>query len=436
MKNSRLSASLLKVADYPLVAALINRRSRRFAVGMDITRGPLQFSSQLPPMPLAKEEEELLLFAGIGDTGNNIGDMAFDEHTDTAQGTGNSEGRTLMNFRGRTIPSACGAHTSQIFLTNDDGVFFNPCHHELPQHDVPSSIVKVSNQRLEIPRRLPYMHAFNQPYSNVAGSTYFIPVTSVVPIYLNLLLLLLSEEYGFFIIDTENADAPCGLADFRQSQGGHLYEQPKDGRIMRLRDLDSMVAETAAIEQGIICQNMMLMTQAMGLGGSIQTLGSGRHMLGCNPEVFEGLGFQFEAATRSGVPSNPIGRLPVWNSLLPPFVKSMSEAVQTVVKSKFGPEGFYRQKGYTPWKPETFDVPVLAHSERTIDAAIAFCEYVQKIYGRFPAHVDAFRCAYTYQAHHLDMDFYDMHFKQGAYTKTQAEHQEKWHGGERHVSKY
>ena len=112
MKNPSLPASLHKVADYPLVEALMNRRSRRFAAGMSISHGPLHFCSQQPPMPLSWDEEELLLFAGIGDTGNNIGDMAFDEHTDKAQGVGNSEGRTLMNFHGRTIPSACGAHTS------------------------------------------------------------------------------------------------------------------------------------------------------------------------------------------------------------------------------------------------------------------------------------------------------------------------------------
>ena len=435
MKNPSLQASLDKVANYPLVAALINRRSRRFAAGMDITQGPLRFRSQLPPMPLARDEEELLLFAGSGDTGSNIGDMAFDEHTDKDQGTGNSEGRTLMNFRGRTIPSACGAHTSQIFYTNDDGVFFHACHLELPHHDVATGIVKISNHRLEIPRRLPFMHAFNQPYSNVAGSTYFIPVTSVVPIYLNLLLLLLSEEYGYFLIDTENNGEPCGLGSFGQSQGGHLHDRPEDGRIMRLRDLDTMVAETAAIEQGIICQNMMLMTQAMGLGGSIQTLGSGRHVLGSNPEIFKGLGFQFEKATRPGVSSNPVGRLPVWKSLLPPFLHSMTEAVHSVSESKFGREGFYRGSGDTPWKPETFDVPIEAHSERTVEATTAFCEYIQHTYGRFPAHVDAFRCAYTYQAHHLDMNFYDTHFKQGAYTQTQTEHQERWHG-EGHDRKY
>lgn len=427
MKKPSLPAALHRVADYPLVEALANRRSRRFALGMEITHGPLRFRSKFSPISLTPDEEELLLFAGIGDTGNNIGDMAFDEHTDQEKGEGNSEGRTLMSLQGRATPSACGAHTTQVFFTNDSGIYFNATHLKQPNGNLDAGIVKTAESRLEIPRNLPFMHAFNQAYSNVAGSTYFIPVTSVVPIYLNLLLLLLSEEYGYWLIDTENGGEPCGLSQFGRSCGGHLHDRPEGGRIMRLRDLETMVAETAAIEQGIICQNMMLMTQAMGLGGSIQTLGSGRHMLGCSPDVFQGLGFRFEQSRRSGFPSNPIGKSQVWESFLPPYIQNMSEAVRAVSDSKFGANGVYRGNENGPWKSITPEVPVEAHTERTIEAATAFCEYIQRTYGRFPAHVDAFRCAYTYQAHHLDMDFYNTHFKPGAYTNTQAEHHKKWH---------
>jgi hypothetical protein len=32
------------------------------------------------------------------------------------------------------------------------------------------------------------------------------------------------------------------------------------------------------------------------------------------------------------------------------------------------------------------------------------------------------------QAHHLDLDFYDHHFKPGAYLHTHAEHMQRWHG--------
>ena len=42
-------------------------------------------------------------------------------------------------------------------------------------------------------------------------------------------------------------------------------------------------------------------------------------------------------------------------------------------------------------------------------AKIAYCDYVYKRYGRFPARSGPFRTVLAYQAHHLDTDFYD-HF--------------------------
>jgi hypothetical protein len=34
------------------------------------------------------------------------------------------------------------------------------------------------------------------------------------------------------------------------------------------------------------------------------------------------------------------------------------------------------------------------------------------------------------QAHHLDLDFYDRHFKPGAYLETHKRHMERWHAAE------
>ncbi len=36
-------------------------------------------------------------------------------------------------------------------------------------------------------------------------------------------------------------------------------------------------------------------------------------------------------------------------------------------------------------------------------------------------------CLTYLQAHHLDLSFYDEHFEPGAYLRTHAEHQERWH---------
>ncbi|HXF52052.1 MAG TPA: hypothetical protein VNM43_10255, partial [Dehalococcoidia bacterium] len=37
-------------------------------------------------------------------------------------------------------------------------------------------------------------------------------------------------------------------------------------------------------------------------------------------------------------------------------------------------------------------------------------------------------CSYWVQAHHLDLDFYDRYYPEGAYTETQANHMRLWHG--------
>ena len=46
------------------------------------------------------------------------------------------------------------------------------------------------------------------------------------------------------------------------------------------------------------------------------------------------------------------------------------------------------------------------YSDRTIEATIAYCEYIDQRYGRFPAISGPFRTILAYQAHRLDPDFY------------------------------
>ena len=55
-------APLEQLARYPLLDALIERRSRRFGSGMSLNGGPLAYSSARPPQPLSLEEEAVLAF--------------------------------------------------------------------------------------------------------------------------------------------------------------------------------------------------------------------------------------------------------------------------------------------------------------------------------------------------------------------------------------
>lgn len=405
-----------------LVELFQKRKSRRFGLGMELSAGPLSYHSHQEPLALSSEEEDYLIFAGVGSTGMNVGDMQFHRQGQKENG----QGMALMNLQSRTVPSACAAQTTRLFYTNDDGVYF--VHHSPnPADGAVPTVQRLREGRLEIPRALPFMLSFNQWYTNRPGTTYFMPVTHVTSLYLNLLLVVLSEEYGYFFVDTDNNNAACGLDLFRRSRGGHLYDDPASRRMLTLRDLDATISDVAVQEQGIMCQNILLMQQAIGLGGSMQSVGSGRHLLGMEPQVFPGLGFQFVYPSRPGVRPNPIGLADVWEGPVTEHTTDMGSAVRAIVDSKFGPHGTYRNGHPRPWSSPEVGAEVQPHSERTIAAAIALCNYVVQTYGRFPAHADAFRSVVACQAHHLDLDFYDTYYPPHTLPHSHRDHLTTWH---------
>jgi hypothetical protein len=67
-----------RVLGYPLVEALISRRSRRFAKGMSMNGGPLAYESAKAPEPLSLEEEAALAFAGCGVTGPTLAELPYE----------------------------------------------------------------------------------------------------------------------------------------------------------------------------------------------------------------------------------------------------------------------------------------------------------------------------------------------------------------------
>lgn len=410
------------VAVRTLLQLLEQRKTRRFGCGMELPAGPLRYRSAMPPIPLSREEVRYLLYAGVGETGPHLADMQYVRRTGREDG----QGMAIMNFQGRTIASACAANTTKLFFTDDQGVYFaaSVAH---PEQGPPPDLVTLREGRLEIPRRMPYMLSFNQWYTNRPGTLYIIPVTEIARVYLNLLLVLLSEEYGYFFVDADNGHAACGLDSFRKSRGGHLHDDPSLNRVMTLRELDAAICETALQEQGLVCQNLFLMAQAIGLGGGIQSVGSGRHLLGLEPHLFQGLGFSFVTPGVPGARANPVGLANVWEGPCPPFVSSIEEAVLSLVDSKFGMKGLYTSPTARPWFSPEGRTHIRPHEQRTIEAVISFCNYVYRTYGRFPAHVDAFKTVIAFQAHHLDVGFYDKFYPREAVPRTHREHFATWH---------
>lgn len=409
-------------ATFTLLDLLQQRKTRRFGRGMTLPGGPLQYTSHHEPVPLSREEERYLIYAAIGRSGRNLGDMQFVGRPGASVGQGNA----LMNFNSRTVPSPCSAQTTQLFYTNDDGVFF-VADAAGPDHPWDLDVIQLQSSRLDIPREAPFMLPFNQWYSNRPGTTLFIPVTNIASLYLNLLLMMFSEETGYFIVDTDNGNAGCGLDAFRKSTGGHLHDDLKARRMFSLRELDAAICETAIQEQGIICEHIALMQQALGLGGGIQSVGSGRHLLGLEPHIYPGLGFHFVVPPGKPLRANPVGIPEVWEGPTPPFVPSMKAAVTRLVASKFGPDGTFRKPQEQPWVQPKTAQQVPQHSERAIEATIAFTEYVLGTYGRFPAHADACKSIVACQTHHLDEDFYATFYPDSALPDAHREHMHTWH---------
>ena len=93
--------------NFSLFDAIMNRRSRRFGVGMEITEGPNKFKSTNPPIPLDEVEEALLIAAGTGITGLNLGDLPWAARPEKIDQLPNwcGEGNTLVEYAGRSWPS-------------------------------------------------------------------------------------------------------------------------------------------------------------------------------------------------------------------------------------------------------------------------------------------------------------------------------------------
>jgi hypothetical protein len=445
-----------ELARYPLLDALRDRRSRRFGTGMEMKTGPLAHRSEAPPQRLSEDEEALLAFAACGLTGPALLELDF------APGGG---GSIVAGLFGRTVASGDAIHTVSVFVVNDGATWLLKRPQDFAPAEIPELVemgrrgeltelyrrsrVKVRDGRAAPPLHPLYNLSVNQWSIYDPPSTYFLPVNELTLMYVNGILEIFGEETGAFVVDERAHFRPAGLGRFARSRGGHLHDDPRDQRVLTIQQLEGLVTEFVTLEQGMVLQNLALMTQALGLGGfphwaahpfgwlealgfrmrrmrGSRYLGMGRvlgflaGLLGRDPEVSVALGLEVD------------GR-PLLTPFCPPWVPSMEAAVQAVVELKFGKDGIYRGGvGHGSWKdPERVGAAAKAPSAATIEAAIAYCEYVHRRYGRFPAYPPPFRTVLGYQAGHVDVDFYDRFYRPEALSETQRRHMERWHPGTR-----
>src|SRR3954468_1703873 len=203
-------AGLQDFFSYPLSQCLQDRRTRRVAQGVSLQAGEITYESANRPSPLTPLEEAIMI-ASTGVTGAVMHDGPL------IKPSGKPElGTPFLHIAGRAGSSADNAQGTAMFMINDEGVWLiqRPQGREamealagLPARwsdrteadwlaDANGVKRKVYDQRFEFPREWPYYLGWNAQFSNVPGSTCFLPVVDNTRQYINVLLILLSEPHG------------------------------------------------------------------------------------------------------------------------------------------------------------------------------------------------------------------------------------------------
>jgi hypothetical protein len=419
--------------DYSLMDAVFKRRTRRIAFGAEIPGGPTKYKSEKPPMPLSELEEALLVQAGTGLSGFNLADLPFCDEQGRDAG-----GNTMIQFSGRTWPSPCASHDTELFFWNDEGTYVMKLHNVDPDrvlnyetYDDRERVlefhrkctVKLFDGRPEYPHTYPTMLPFNIPISDIPGTTIFLPIADTTFELINVLLLMCGwPDGGLTIVDQENGGRPAGCERWiKEGLLNEMYKAPLDyfGRI-------------SSIESGFMIQNLLLTIQAMGLGGWVHAHPGSLVLLGGTP-LTRGLGFRFTTGTggsMQGMPM-PVGLDGVLEAYCPPYYENMDAAVDAVVERKFASGGLYDPQGKPASAFKNHHEVVRGvprYSDALVQCVKDICNYIYDTYGRFPSHVDAITTPGCWvQVHHLDLEFYDRFYDKGAYTETQLNHMRLWH---------
>lgn len=421
-------SGLKNALDFPLIEALLGRRSRRFALGASISDGPLAFTSRHEPYPLTETEKMLVLSAAAGNTSWHH----MINRREGAQGLPNY----AVFAGGRTIPAAAGWHTSELFFTDDDGVYIfatrdAPALVEREQdgsigleqmleaHD--QRIRKLTDGRLNLPPAQPFIAKHNTWCANLPGSLLIIPVADVA------LLMLASLSYlvqnGACIYDNIHGEPIAGIERFQ-----HMIDVDNP---LPLSEIELSALTFCTVEVASSCYAGMLMLQAMGLGGWMYTGMNGLAILGASgePDV-PGLGFRYDTDDRWAIP-NVTGLPGVFEAHCPPHYPDMRAAVEALAEKKFGRGGPYHVDTPGPWRDSSrVRGSAEVYSEETKACVALMAQHIYDRFGKFPGTVPSIRVELYLQALHLDLEFYDQHFNPGAYLRTHAQHMADWHPAE------
>jgi hypothetical protein len=419
--------ALESMSQFPLIQALAGRRSRRFCVGAEIPEGPLAFKSNQKPIPLTEMEQMVVLTSMAGSTGWHY-TISYNE-TVRSKLPSYSAGPA-----GRTFPSAAGFHTSDLFFTDDNGTYYfstrdlhppsenylgkrEQLENHLAEHR--KRIRKLSDKRLYIPKKTPYMDPHNTWIANHEGSTLILPVVDLAQHMLDGIWYYALD--GRVIYDDISKKPIPEIDKFP-----NVIANPND--VIPLSFLEMMAIAECSAEISMSCYAGALMLQAMGLGGWAFDGLDWMAILGASgdPKI-PGFGFRYDTNERWSLP-NITGLPDVFEAYCPPHYPNMSEAVEALAKRKYGEGGVYNEGTPGAWK-DSARVRGSAHraSQEFKECVALQAQYIYDTYRKFPATVPSIFAFMYLQAHHLDLSFYDHYFKPGAYLSTHAEHMKNWH---------
>ena len=190
-------------------------------------------------------------------------------------------------------------------------------------------LVKLSDERIHLPREEPYLEGHNTWCVNVPGSLLVIPVGDLAQHTLAGSCFL--TQNGYCLTDDVNGRPIPGMERFRG-----LVDVDD---LFPLTFFDQYMLAEITAELACCCYAGVLTLQAMGLGGWMFDGIDRFSMLGAsgNPEV-PGLGFRYDEDERWSVP-NPTGLEGVFEAFCPPHHDDMRAAVEAFCERKFGAGG-------------------------------------------------------------------------------------------------
>ena len=424
-----MSDPLSELLNYPLLAAIFGRRARRFGMGMEIPLGPLAFRSDHEPVPLSALERDILLGVGTGVSGWHFGVPFGPDRSE-------QHAHYSVRFTGRTAPTAGGFGTPAMLFTDDDGTWITNTRDIAPERmrecdDIEDDLDRIlatiraqtrrlSDKRLDLPAAPPHMLEPNLWMANAPGSTLFMPIADASEQTLALLAMAIGN--GNVIMDDAEGRMAGELDPFIRA--GLL--KPK--KRIPLSVLQQMAYEANVSECAFMAHNIVLTLQAMGLGGLYFNGLNRWSILGAFADSgVKGLGFRFQCDARWTLP-NPVGLEGVYEGLCPPWFDDMHAASAAFVARKFGQGGAYDASAPGPWR----DTAAVKGTVAPYDADFVAClgtiaQYIFDTRGKFPGTITTMVLPGFVQAVHLDLAFYDTHYRDGAYLETHAEHMRRWH---------